>query len=196
MLFRSQLRSAPESEKEADLYSIKKELSLLDGSSAVFDDFENESIKIGKGSLEQIGDLSLLLKIKSIASEIRKKKKINEKMHSLHFSLNLGKNNSSAMDGALGMFLRNSDTKIDSMVNELNDFKGKLAEIKKHHSMLLPKSLDNKLEMESKYDEHLEKLHSTHKKQKEVFVSLTGLFLKMTKNHIKKMTASPHSKQS
>ena len=85
-----QLRSAPEAEKEADLYSIKKELSLLDGSTAVFDDFENESIKKGKYSLEQIGDLSLLLKIKSIASEIRKKKKINEKMHSLHFSLNLG----------------------------------------------------------------------------------------------------------
>ena len=180
-----QLRNASK-EKEEDLYSIKKNLDSLNGSSAAFDDFENESIKIDKKSLEQIEDLSLLLKIKSLASDIRKKKEINEKLHSLHFSLNLGKNNASSMNAVFGIFLRNSNTKIDSMVHELNDFRVKLKEIKKLHSRLLPKSLDNKLEIEDKYGKHLKRLHSIHKKQKEVFVSLTKLFLKMAKNHISK----------
>lgn len=180
-----QLRNEPE-EKEEDLYSIKRSLNSLNGSSSAFDSFEKESIKIGKDSLEQIGELGLLLKIKGLASGISKKKEINEKLHSLHFSLNLGKNNISAMDGVFEIFLRNDDTKIDSMVHELNDFKAKLEEIKNRHSRLLPKSLDNKLEMEEKYGRHLEKLHSIHKKQKSALISLTRLFLKMAKAHIRK----------
>lgn len=188
-----QLRNISE-EKEADLYSIKRDLNSLNESSAAFDDFENESIKIDRESLEQIEDLSLLLKIKSLASNIRDKKEINGKLHSLHFSLNLGKNNSSAMSNVFDIFLRNDDTKIDSIIYELNDFKGKLAEIKNHHFKLLPKSLDNKLEIEDKYGKHLEKLHSIHKKQKEVFVSLTNLFLKMTKNHVKSLKSFKNNK--
>ena len=135
------LRNVSE-EKEEDLYSIKKQLNSLNESSAAFDDFEKESIKIDKGSLSQIEDLGLLLKIKSLASVIRGKKEINDKLHSLHFSLNLGKSNDSAMGNIFEMFLRHDDTKIDIIVHELNDFKGKLKEIKTHHSSLLPKSLD------------------------------------------------------
>ena len=178
------LRNVSE-EKEEDLYSIKKQLNALNEFSSAFDDFEKESIKIGKGSLDQIEDLGLLLKIKSLASVIRGKKEINDKLHSLHFSLNLGKSNDSAMGNIFEMFLRHDDTKIDSMVHELNDFKGKLKEIKTHHSSLLPKSLDNKLEIEDKNEKHLKKLHSIHKKQKKAFISLTKLFLKMAKNHLK-----------
>lgn len=179
------LRSLSE-EKEEDLYSIKKNLNSLSESAGAFDDFEEESVKINKDSLSQIEDMSLLLKIKSLASGIRKKKEINERLHSLHFSLNLGKNNASAMNGAFDMFLRNNDTKIENIIHELNDFKAKLGEIKKHHSKLLPKSLDNKLEIEDKYDGHLEKLHSIHKRQKLAFISLTKLFLKTAKGHIRK----------
>lgn len=178
------LRNASE-EKEEDFYSIKKNLNSLSESAAAFDDFEKESVKISKDSLEQVEDLSLLLKIKSLASDIRKKKELNEKLHSLHFNLNLGKNNASAMNEVFVIFLRNDNTKIDSMVNELNDFKAKLTEIKKHHSRLLPKSLDNKLEIESKYNKHIEQLHSIHKRQKKAFISLIKIFLKMTKNHLK-----------
>mgnify|MGYP001586557881 CR=1 FL=1 len=183
------LRNASK-EEEADLYSIKKQLNSLSDSSAAFDDFEKESIKINKDSLSQIEDLGLLLKIKSIASGISRKKAINDKLHSMHFSLNLGKNNSSAMNALFDIFLRDNNTKIENIINELNDFKAKLSEIKKHHSKLLPKSLDNKLEIEDKYDRHLEKLHSIHKRQKSAFISLTKLFLKMAKNHIKKKNAS------
>lgn len=179
------LRNASE-EKDEDFYSIKKHLNSLNESAKAFDEFEKASIKIDKESLEQIEDLSLLLKIKSLASGISKKKGINEKLHSLHFSLNLGKNNASAMNEVFGIFLRNENTKIENMIHELNDFKAKLTEIKKHHSKLLPKSLDNKLEMEEKYDRHLEKLHSIHKRQMEVFISLANLFLKMAKHHIHK----------
>lgn len=184
------LRNVPV-EAEEDLYSIKKNLNSLSESAAAFDNFEKESIKIDKESLGQIGELGLLLKIKSLASDIRKKKEISEKLHSLHFSLNLGKNNISAMDGVFDMFLRSNNTKIGSMVHELNDFKAKLGEIKKHHSRLLPKSLDNQLEIEDKYDKHLEKLHSVHKRQKAAFISLTRLFLKMAKDHLKKKMQVP-----
>lgn len=90
------------------------------------------------------------------------------------------------MDKLLGVFLQDKNTKIESMVHELNDFKSKLQEIKRHHSRLLPKSLDNKIEIEEKYGKHLEKLHSIHKRQKQAFISLTRLFLKMAKRHIAK----------
>lgn len=179
------------------MYSIKRDLNSLNESTA-FDDFEKESIKISKESLEQIEDLSLLLKIKGLASEIGKKKEINEKLHSLHFSLNLCKNNSSAKNKLFDMFLQDKNTKIESMVHELNDFKSKLQEIKRHHSKLLPKSLDNKIEVEEKYGKHLEKLNSIHKKQKEVFISLTKLFLRITKRHISKKECehAPHASRT
>lgn len=190
-----QLRNISEREKEEDLYSIKRSLNSLNGSSSAFDDFEKESVKIGKDSLGQIEDLGLLLKIKSLASGIRGKKEINDKLHSLHFSLNLGKSSDSAMSNIFEVFLRNNSTKIDSMVHELNDFKDKLEEIKKHHSKLLPKSLDNKLEIEDKYEKHLEKLHSMHSRQKKAFISLARLFLKMTKGYRKKECKMPVSMQ-
>lgn len=172
-------------EKEADLYSIKREINSLNASSA-FDDFEKESIKIGKAALDQVEEWGILLKIKSLASDIGKKKGINERLHSLHFSLNLGKNNYSAMGSVFEAFLRDNETGIGSMINELNDFKSKLHEIEWHHSKLLPKSLDNKIEMGEKYGRHLENLHSVHKKQKKAFMSLASLFLRMAKNHLRK----------
>lgn len=175
---------------EMDIYSLKKELTNLSQSSKVFENFEKESMVIGKEVLNQIQDLSLLIKIRNLASEIKGKGKINEKLHSLHFSLNLLKNNSAtnnakSIKNTLNVFLHDEDTKIDNIINELNDFKTKLDEIKKHHSALLPESLDSKLEIENKYNKHIEQLYLIHKRQKGALVSTIKLFLKLTKKHIK-----------
>ena len=51
--------------KAIDLYSLKKELISLNESSIVFDNFEKESMSIDKDVMQQIEDLSLLIKIRS-----------------------------------------------------------------------------------------------------------------------------------
>ena len=84
----------------------------------------------------------------------------------------------------LNIFLYNDDSKLDNIINELDDFKSKLDEIKKYYKNLLPKSLDNKLEIENKYDRHIDKLHSIHKKQKQALISTIKLFLRFSKKHV------------
>ena len=178
-----------EEDKAMDLYSLKKELDILNNSSKVFDNFEKESMHIDKDALEQIEDFNLLLKIRKLSSEMKGKKAINDKLDTLHFSLNILKNADSndikPLKNIMNLFLYNNDTKIETIIRELNDFKHKINEIKKHHENLLPKSLDNKLKIEGKYNKHIEKLHSMHKRQKAAFISITKLFLKLAKNHIK-----------
>ncbi|MBI2101157.1 hypothetical protein HYT53_00965 [Candidatus Woesearchaeota archaeon] len=178
-------------EEEMDMYSIKEVLSGLNNSSHIFDNFEKESMIVEKDALEQIEDFNLLLKIRKLSSEIKGKKAINEKLSTLHFHLNLLKNadikGAKQIRNAMNLFFYNNDTKIDSIISELNDFKHKINEVKKHHENLLPKSLDNKLKIEGKYGKHIENLHSMHKRQKTALVSLVRLFLKQAKQHIKSL---------
>lgn len=178
-----------EEDKDMDLYSLKKELDILNSSSKIFDNFEKESMHIDKDALEQIEDFNLLLKIRKLSSEIKSKKAINDKLNTLHFNLNILKNSDAngikPIKNIFNLFLYNNETKIDNIVNELNDFKHKISQIKKHHENLLPKSLDNKLKIEGKYGKHIEKLHSIHARQKNAFISTIRLFLKLAKNHIK-----------
>ncbi|MBI2649873.1 hypothetical protein HYX04_01005 [Candidatus Woesearchaeota archaeon] len=187
-----ELRGIVSNEKDSDLYSLKRELNSLSESSKVFEDFEKETMHIDKDLFKQISNLSLLMKIRRLASEIKSKKQITDKLHSLHFSLNLLKNSpmtndTSSIKNAIDAFLHDEDTKIDNIADELNDFKTKLEEIKKHHSNLLPKGLDNKIKIEAKYNPHIEQLHSIHKKQKNALISTSNLFLKLTKKHIKNL---------
>lgn len=170
-----------------DLYSLKRELASLSDSSKIFGDFERNAAAVDREVLERIRDFGSLIKIRSLASEIKGKSKINDKLHSLHFSLNMLKNASSdisPLKGAISAFLRNDETRIEGMIDELNDFKAKLDKIKEHHSNLLPKSLDSKLEIENRYNNHIEQLYSIHKRQKNALASSIKLFLKLAKNHI------------
>ena len=175
--------------KEMDLYSLKDELSSLENLSGAFDSFEKEASIINIDHLKHMEDLSLLLKIKNLASQIKDKKRINKKLHTLHFNLNLLKNktftNDRPIKDIVDVFLHNDESKIDMVIDELNDFKTKLEDIKKHHSKLLPKGLDNKIEMESKYGKHIEKLQLIHQKQKSALVSTIKLFVKYAKRHIR-----------
>ena len=186
-------------EKDIDLYSLKKELINLNDSSKVFDNFEKESMSIDKDAMQQIEDLSLLIKIRSLASKIKDKRNINDKLHSLHFNLNILKNsslsNTSSIKNMLNIFLHNDDSKLDNVINELNDFKVKIDEVKKHYKNLLPKSLDNKLEIENKYNRHIEKLHSIHKKQKQALISTIKLFLRFSKKHVNNLKKFKNNRQ-
>ena len=187
-----ELRGLADNGKDLDLYSLKKELMHLSESSKVFEDFERESTIVDKEVLAQIRDLGLLIKIKNLASEIKNKNQINEKLHSMHFNLNLLKNdlttnNIGPIKNALNVFLYNDKTKIENIINEINDFKANLNKIKKYHASLLPKTLDNKLEIENKYSKHIEQLYSIHKRQKYAMISAVKLFLKLTNKHIKNL---------
>ena len=184
---------------DIDLYSLKKELISLNESSTIFDNFEKESMSIDKNVMQQIEDLSLLIRIRNLASKIKDKRNINDKLHSIHFNLNLLKNsslsNTSSIKNILDVLLYNNDSKLDNVINELNDFKAKLDEVKKHYKNLLPKSLDNKLEIENKYNKHIEKLHSIHKKQKQALISAIKLFLRFSKKHINNLKKFKNDRQ-
>ncbi len=165
---------------EADFYSLKNELISL-SQSKVFENFEREHTLIGREVLHEVQDLSLLGKMRTLAAEISGKKKINEKLSMLHSALA-----KEPMNVVLHAFLNNEETMIDSVIKELNDFRAKLDEIKRYHSILLPKSLDSRVRIENKYGKHIEQLHSMHKKQKKVLAETIKLFLKSAKKHIRK----------
>ena len=61
-----ELRGFAGDAKGMDLYSLKKELLNLSDSD-VFDNFEKESMIVEKDALEQIGDFSLLLKVRKLS---------------------------------------------------------------------------------------------------------------------------------
>lgn len=172
--------------EEMDLYSLKKELLFLNECSEVFDDFEKEAASISKETLSRVQGLGLLLKMRKLASELKSKKEINNKLHSFHFSLNLIKNASShsAAKNAISEFLHGNE--IQSIADELNDFKSKLEKVGSFHSELLPKSLDSSLELEMKYGRHLKNLDFMHNRQKMALVSAANLFLKLAKQQLKK----------
>ncbi|MBI2657562.1 hypothetical protein HYX08_02595 [Candidatus Woesearchaeota archaeon] len=175
----AELRNAQE-KSEADIYSLKEELNRLSESKA-FENFERESATVEKTSLEQIKDFGMLLRARSLASAICGKKGITDKLHSMHFSLNMLKSGSAKE--ALDAFLY-SKTKISNIIDELNDFKAKLEEIERCHSKMLPDGLDSRLHAE-KYSARVETLRSMHKRQKNALISAVKLFIKMSKKHIK-----------
>ena len=144
-----------------------------------------EAAPIDRRALEQISDFGALIRLRRIASEITNKKAINDKLHTMHFSLNLLKNSAEgSLKNAFAVFLYNDGTKISSMIDELNDFKSKLDRLEYYHSRLLPKGLDNMLEME-KRRKRMRELHSIRSRQKNALISAAKLFLKLAKNSIK-----------
>lgn len=164
----------------AEFYSLRKEIANLNHSK-VFENFEREHMVIGREVLHEVHDLSSLGKMRVLAAEISGKKKINEKLNVLHSTLA-----KEPIDVVLQVFLNKDETNIDSIIKDLNDFNAKLDEMKNHHSILLPKSLDNKLRIEDKYGRQTEQLHSMHKKQKKALAETIKLFLKLAKKHIRK----------
>ncbi|MBI3034968.1 hypothetical protein HYY71_01470 [Candidatus Woesearchaeota archaeon] len=184
-----ELKGSVESGKSQDLYSLKKELMKLNEASAAFENFERESTIIGKELVRDAQDLSLLVKIRNLALQIKNKKRINDNLHSLHFNLNIIKNSGDerAIKSALGAFLNNNDTCVNSMIYELNDFKAKLEDVQNYHSILLPQSLDNRLRTDEKYKRHIERLNAIHKKQKDAFASTVMLFLKFARKRMKSL---------
>ena len=195
-----ELRNQKNCGNELDLYSLKKELNNLNENSKAFDNFEKNSGIIDKETLSQIQDLSILIKIRSLASEITNKKEIANKLHSLHFDINALKNASITSDflsirNMLNLFLHDNGAKIGSIIYELNDFKAKLDKLNNYYSILLPKSLDNKLKIEGKYAKHVKQLYSIHKRQKSALVSAIKLFLEFSKRHIKYLQKFKNNRQ-
>ena len=79
---------------------------------------------------------------------------------------------------------------ISIIISELNDFKGKIKNLDSHYKLLMnyiPKTLDHKLTTEYKYKKHISKLHSIHKKQKNIFVNISKLFVKHSLSSLKSL---------
>lgn len=172
-----------------DWHSIKSSLQELEKSSAAFDNFENASRNIGKDELKQVEDLSALMEMRKLASQIKQKKEITGKLSHLHSHLKLlnqtpALNDISPLKNTIDAFLHNDNSKIGIIIDELNDFKRKLSQIDSHHLALMPKSLEEKIGPQNRYQSHIESLHSIHNMQKNVFMSTLRLFIKMTKENI------------
>ena len=175
-----------------DWHSIKSSLQELEKSSAAFDNFENASRNIGKDELKQVEDLSALMEMRKLASQIKQKKEITGKLSHLHSHLKLLNetptlNDISPLKSTIDAFLHSNNSKIGIIIDELNDFKRKLSQIDRHHLTLMPKSLEGRIGPQNRYQSHIESLHSIHNMQKNVFMSTLRLFIKMTKDSINQM---------
>ncbi len=129
-----------------------------------------------------------------INSHLKEKDEISERLRALSYNLSILRSSVLTKDyrntlKTINDFLKNDYSGVSVVIKELNDFKGKINELDNHYNLLmnyLPKALDYELTTEAKNKEHINKLQSVQQKQKEIFVNITKLFVKLSKVSIKK----------
>ena len=184
-----QLRKLAAGAKSLSLEEVGSEIEKLHGCSPVFDDFEKQAIYVDKKLLDEISNFDSLFKIRRLASEIKAKKNINGMLESLHSLVLDAKKASSKIEllSAVNSFLHGGKSKASFVIDELNDFRRKLAEVERHHSQLMPKSLDGRLALE-KRAEHIGRLHEVHAMQSKILKSIAAHFIRHAKKHINPKT--------
>jgi len=174
---------------------IREELENLDEVNEIINNFQKFSELHDEKFLKQIYPQDIPLKISLTNSHLREKNEISERLREMHFNLSVLRssaltNNKEKTLKMINNFLKSDYSGISIIISELNDFKGKIKNLDSHYKLLMnyiPKTLDHKLTTEYKYKKHISKLHSIHKKQKNIFVNISKLFVKHSLSSLKSL---------
>ena len=84
--------------------------------------------------------------------------------------------------------MKNEYSSINSIVSELNSLKNKIDKLEILHTSLLKSgsSLDVKTLLEQYFREKRKKLNGVHNKQKNILLSLSNIFIRLTKHSVLK----------
>jgi len=178
-----------------NLKEIREELENIKEINWIVDNFQRFSELHDKEFLKQVYPQDIPFKITLMNSHLKEKNEISERLRSLFFDLSVLRSSIVTKDKEKALkiiknFLKNDYSGVSAITSELNDFKEKINALDEHYRLLMhymPKTLDYKIKTEAKYNEHVNKLHSVHKKQKEIFVDIVRLFLKLSKSSLKSL---------
>lgn len=171
-------------ENSKNLEEIKKYLEDLHPFNTIFD--ELDANKILENSINVNSDT--FIKTASVISEIKDKQDITQRLDSLMYSIKWLKSgilirDSIIIETARKNVLKNKYSSINSIISELNSLKENINNLEDVHSDLLKTglSLDIKALMEQDFAENRKKLNELHLKQKNILLSLSKIFINLTK---------------
>lgn len=174
---------------------IREELENLKEINHIVDNFQKFSDLHDKEFLKQVYHQDIPFKITLINSHLKEKNEINERLRELYFDLSVLRSSILTKDKektlkTINKFLKSDYSGVSIITDELNEFKEKINNLDEHYKLLInyvPKTLDHKITTEAKYKEHIDKLHSVHQKQKDIFMDTVRLFLKISKKGLKNL---------
>lgn len=178
-----------------NLKEIREELDNIKEINEIIDNFQKFSELHDERFLKQVYIQDIPINISLINSHLKEKNEISERLRELCFNLavlrssTLTKNKEKTLK-TIHKFLKNDYSGVSVITSELNDFKEKISSLESHYKLLMdyvPKTLDHRITTEYKCRKHINKLHSIHKKQKELFVSIAGLFVKHSISSLKRL---------
>ncbi|MBL7055714.1 hypothetical protein ISS07_02255 [Candidatus Woesearchaeota archaeon] len=171
--------------KEMNFEQIKNELEELYESEILFEELDKGSF-FGDSSMHINNDFFMESRI--LISEIREKKEINEQLGSLCYHVNLLRaemlrNDRKKATQIVSKIMKNKYHGINSIIDELDKLKKKINSLEDVHSKILQSglSIDIKAVIEQNFRKKQQDLDNLHKKQKNVLINLSNIFLKLTK---------------
>ena len=172
------------------LEETKKDLEELNEFGVVFEELDNNFFQ-AEASMHI--DNNALIQNQLLISEIRDKQEITDRLNSLSYSVGWLKaaiiiKDNNITTKAIKNIIKNDYSSINSIVSELNSLKNKIDKLESLHTSLLKSglSLDVKTLLEQDFREKHKKLNEVHNKQKNILLSLSNIFVKLTKHSVLK----------
>ena len=171
------------------LEETKKDLEELNEFGVVFDELDSPF----EAQASMYLDNNAFMRNQLLISEIKDKQEITDRLNSLSYSVGwlkaaiIIKDNNIAAK-AIKNIMKNEYSSINSIVSELNSLKNKIDKLEILHTSLLKSgsSLDVKTLLEQDFREKRKKLNGVHNKQKNILLSLSNIFIRLTKHSVLK----------
>lgn len=167
---------------------VKKEIEDFYEYNIVFEEIER-GILFEESSIHINNDM--FIQFRSLISDIGSKQGINKKLSYLCYNIDLLRDPTLQKDSekklkVINKILKNYYSGIYSIIKDLNSFKTKIDEFENLQTNLMngDLSLDVKTLMEEDFRKKCNKIHDLYRKQKNVILNLSSIFLKLVKNDL------------
>lgn len=171
------------------LEEAKRELESLHEYNSVFEELEKSNLFASENSIHF--DNETFIQASSLASEIAAKQEIMQRLNSLSYSIGWLNSAISAKDGyiinkSIESILKNDYSSISSIISELDSLKSSMGKLEALHENLFKSSLslDVKAVLEQDFRDKRKKLDDLYKKQKNILLALSNVFVKLSKGFV------------
>ena len=169
----------------------KRDLEELHEYNIIFEELEKSTFFQAENSIHLDNDVFMQNQL--IISEIKEKQEITNKLNDLTYNVGWLRaaiviKDKTIINKAINNILKHENSSINAIVTELNSLRNKIDEFENLHTNLLKSSLslDTKTLMEQDFKEKHEKLNELYSKQKNIFLNLSSIFIKLAKDSVLK----------
>ena len=169
----------------------KRDLEELHEYNIIFEELEKSTFFQAENSMHLDNDVFMQNQL--IISGIKEKQEITNKLNDLAYNVGWLRaaviiKDKTIINKTINNILKHENSSINAIVTELNSLRNKIDEFENLHTNLLKSSLslDTKTLMEQDFKEKHEKLNELYSKQKNIFLNLSSIFIKLTKDSVLK----------